>query len=105
MMLKQLEIVKQRFIDIENQLQDMTIVSDHHKLRELSQARSELEPVVRAYEIQKNLLHQLSEAEQILSDKTADSDLKKMAEAEIGDRKSTRLNSSHVSESRMPSSA
>lgn len=53
MMLKQLEIVKQRFIDIENQLQDMTIVSDHHKLRELSQARSELEPVVKAYEIQK----------------------------------------------------
>ncbi|GDX12644.1 peptide chain release factor 1 [Acidobacteriota bacterium] len=84
MMLKQLEIVKQRFIDIENQLQDMTIVSDHHKLRELSQARSELEPVVKAYEIQKNLLQQLSEAEQILSDKSSDSELKKMAEGEIG---------------------
>ena len=83
MMLKQLEIVKQRFIDIENQLQDMTIVSDHHKLRELSQARSELEPVVKAYEIQKNLLQQLSEAEQILSDKSSDSELKKMAEGEI----------------------
>ncbi|MFZ9834788.1 MAG: peptide chain release factor 1 [Holophagaceae bacterium] len=83
-MLKQLEIVKQRFIDIENQLQDMAIVSDHHKLRELSQARSELEPVVKAYEIQKNLLQQLSEAEQILSDKYSDSDLKKMAEGEIG---------------------
>ena len=84
MMLKQLEIVKQRFIDIENQLQDMTIVSDHHKLRELSQARSELEPVVKAYEIQKNLLQQLSEAEQILSDKSSDSELKKMAEGELG---------------------
>ncbi|MFM8622006.1 MAG: peptide chain release factor 1 [Holophagaceae bacterium] len=83
-MLKQLEIVKQRLIDIENQLQDMTIVSDHHKLRELSQARSELEPVVKAYEIQKNLLQQLSEAEQILSDKSSDSELKKMAEGEIG---------------------
>ena len=84
MMLKQLEIVKQRFIDIENQLQDMTIVSDHRKLRELSQARSELEPVVKAYEVQKNLLQQLSEAEQILADKSSDSELKKMAEAEIG---------------------
>ncbi len=84
MMLKQLEAVKQRFIDIENQLQNIAIVSDHHKLRELSQVRSELEPVVKAYEIQKNLLHQLMEAEQILSDKSSDVELKKMAEAEIG---------------------
>lgn len=83
MIMKQLEAVQKRFLDIENQLQDVAIISDHHKLRELSQQRSELEPVVKVFLHQKNLLHQLAEAEMILGDKDSDLELRKMAESEI----------------------
>ncbi|MBP7618118.1 MAG: peptide chain release factor 1, partial [Geothrix sp.] len=86
-MLDQLEAVEARFQEVEAQLQDPAVVSDPKRLRELSKLRAELEPVVLAFQTQRNLLKQLEEAESILGDKSMDADLREMAELEIPDLK------------------
>ncbi|MFN7958464.1 MAG: peptide chain release factor 1 [Holophagaceae bacterium] len=86
-MLDQLEAVEARFQEVEAQLQDPAVVSDSKRLRELSKLRAELEPVVLAFQTQRNLMKQLEEAESILGDKSMDADLREMAELEIPDLK------------------
>jgi len=79
----QLESLDAKFQEIEAQLQDPAVVSDSRRLRELTKLRSELEPVVAAWHLQRTRLHQLEEAEEILGDKSMDADLREMAELEI----------------------
>ena len=86
-MLDQLEAVEARFQEVEAQLQEPTVASDPKRLRELSKLRSELEPVVLAFQAQRTRMKQLEEAEAILSDKSMDADFREMAEAEIPDLK------------------
>jgi peptide chain release factor 1 len=86
-MLDQLEAVHARFQEVEAQLQDPAIVTDPKKLRDLTKLRSELEPVVGAFERQRVLRKQLEEAEAILGDKSMDKELRDMAELEIPDLK------------------
>ncbi|HEX9009766.1 MAG TPA: peptide chain release factor 1 [Holophagaceae bacterium] len=86
-MLDQLEAVDARFQEVEAQLQDPAVVSDPKRLRELTKLRAELEPVVRAFQVQRTLLKQLEEAEAILADKAMDPELRDMAQAEIPDLK------------------
>lgn len=82
-MLDQLESLDAKYQEIEAQLQDPAVVSDMKRLRELTKLRSELEPVVEAWHLQRTRLRQLEEAEQILADKTQDADLREMAGMEI----------------------
>ncbi len=82
-MLDQLESLDAKFQEIEAQLQDPAVVSDMKRLRELAKLRSELEPVVLAWHLQRNRIQQLDEAEEILADKTQDPELREMAELEI----------------------
>lgn len=86
-MLDQLEAVEARFQEVEAQLQDPAVVSDPKRLRELSKLRAELEPVVLAFQTQRNLIKQLEEAESILGDKSMEAELREMAELEIPDLK------------------
>ena len=86
-MLDQLEAVEARFQEVEAQLQDPAVVSDPKRLRELSKLRAELEPVVLAFQTQRNLLKQLEEAESILGDKSMEADLRELAEMEIPELK------------------
>ncbi len=86
-MLDQLEAVAARFQEVEAQLQDPAVVSDSKRLRELTKLRSELEPVVQAFEAQRTRLRQLSEAEEVLADKSMDADMRELAELEIPDLK------------------
>ena len=83
----QLEALDARFQEIEAQLQDPAVVTDVKRLRELTKLRSELEPVVDAWHLQRTRLKQLEEAEGILGDKTQDPELREMAEMEIPDLK------------------
>ena len=83
----QLESLDAKFQEIEAQLQDPAVVSDMKRLRELTKLRSELEPVVQAWHLQRNRLKQLEEAEGILGDKTQDPELREMAELEIPELK------------------
>jgi len=83
----QLEALDARFQEIEAQLQDPAVVTDMKRLRELTKLRSELEPVVAAWHVQRNQLQQLAEAEGILADRTQDPELREMAEMEIPELK------------------
>ena len=85
----QLESLESKFMEVEAQLQDSSIVSDPKKLRELTKLRAELEPVVEAWRIQSNFHKHLEEAEGILNDKTMDLDLRDMAAMEIPDLKAS----------------
>jgi peptide chain release factor 1 len=84
-MFDQLESLDNKFQEIEAQLQDPVVVSDMKRLRELSKLRSELEPVVAAWHLQRTRIRQLEEAEAILGDKTQDPELREMAQMEIGE--------------------
>ena len=86
-MIEQLAAVEARFQEVEAQLQDPAMVSDPKKLRELTRLRAELEPVVNAFLQQKSRLHQLEDAESVLSDRSMDADIRAMAEAEIPELK------------------
>ncbi|WP_306599003.1 peptide chain release factor 1 [Geothrix sp. 21YS21S-2] len=86
-MLDQLESLDAKYQEIEAQLQDPAVVSDMKRLRELTKLRSELEPVVEAWHLQRTRLRQLEEAEQILADRTQDADLREMAGMEIPELK------------------
>jgi peptide chain release factor 1 len=86
-MIDQLAAVEARFQEVEAQLQDPAMVSDPRKLRELTRLRSELLPVVEAFLRQKSLLHQLEDAESLLSDRTMDAEMRGLAEAEIPELK------------------
>jgi peptide chain release factor 1 len=86
-MLDQLEAVEARFQEVEAQLQDPAVVTDSKKLRELTKLRSELEPVVLAYQAQRTRLRQLAEAEEVLADRTMDADMRELAELEIPELK------------------
>ena len=86
-MLDQLESVHARFQEVEAQLQDPAVVSDPRKLRDLTKLRAELEPVVQAFERQRNLEKQLREAEALLADRSQDAELRELAELEIPDLK------------------
>jgi peptide chain release factor 1 len=83
----QLESLEARFLEVEAQLQDPAVVSDSNKLRELSKLRAELEPVVEAWRVQRNLLKQLGEAEAVLADRSMDADFRELAQMEIPDLK------------------
>lgn len=85
----QLESVEARFLEVEAQLQDPSVVSDSKKLRELSKLRAELEPVVEAWRAQRTLLKQLGEAESVLGDKTMDADIRELAQMEIPELKAS----------------
>jgi peptide chain release factor 1 len=82
-MLDQLESLDAKYQEIEAQLQDPAVVSDMKRLRELSKLRSELEPVVAAWHLQRTRIRQLQEAEAILGDKSQDPELREMAELEV----------------------
>ncbi|MDR3672320.1 MAG: peptide chain release factor 1 [Holophaga sp.] len=82
-MLDQLESLDAKYQEIEAQLQDPAVVSDMKRLRELSKLRSELEPVVEAWHLQRTRIRQLQEAEAILGDKSQDPELREMAELEV----------------------
>ena len=83
----QLESLRSKFMEVEAQLEDPTVVSDLNKLRELAKLRAELEPVVDAWRAQSSFQKQLDEAEAILADKTMDPELREMALMEVPDLK------------------
>jgi peptide chain release factor 1 len=59
------------------------VASDHQKYQKYSKERSDIEDVVRHYRAYKEVLRQIREAEEISQDKSADPDMRSMADAEL----------------------
>lgn len=81
-MIEKIAKVVARFNEIENQMADPEIMADYTRINELAQERSDLEPLVEAYNQHQKLTQELAEARD-MSDMEEDPDLIAMAEEEI----------------------
>jgi peptide chain release factor 1 len=88
-MLDKIQKVVARYEEIDRQMSDPLILSDHVKLTELAQERAELEPLVNVYHTHEQVTQELAEARE-LAELEEDPDLSAMVEEEI-ERLTTRL--------------
>jgi peptide chain release factor 1 len=79
--LAKLDILKDRFEELQALLSDAEIISDQNKFRAYSQEYSELEPVVAVFQHYQGVQENMEEAEIMLQD--SDPDLRDMAREEI----------------------
>lgn len=79
--LAKLDILKDRFEELQALLSDAEIISDQNKFRAYSQEYSELEPVVAVFQHYQGVQENMEEAELMLQD--SDPDLRDMAREEI----------------------
>ena len=89
LLLAKLEAAAQRVEEIDRTLSDAAVLPHPSQIQKLNKERSELAVQADLYREYCALLKHIVEAEEMLGE----------------DRKSTRLNSSHIQKSRMPSSA
>ena len=90
-MFKKLEAVAEKYDELTRLLSDPVVAADHQQYQKYSKERSEIEDVVNHYRAYQDLAKQLRDAEEIVQDKRADAELRTMAEAEIKEIGSKRL--------------
>lgn len=76
-----LEALKERVEELNALLSDPSIISDHHKFRQLSIELSEIQPVVTQYAIYKTLTEEAEQATQMLEDE--DLSIRQLAQDEL----------------------
>jgi len=84
-MLKKLEAVAGKYDELTRLLADPSVAADHQKYQKYSKERSDIEDVVLHYRAYKDVLRQLAETTEISQDKSADPDMRAMADAELKD--------------------
>jgi peptide chain release factor 1 len=82
-MFKKLEAVAEKYDELTRLLADPSVASDHQKYQKYSKERSDIEDVVRHYRAYKDVLRQIREAEEISQDKSADPEMRTMADTEL----------------------
>ncbi len=82
-MLKKLDAVAEKYDELTRLLSDPAVAGNHQQYQKYSRERSEIEDVVTHYRAYRDILKQISEAEEITKDKKADADLREMAESEL----------------------
>lgn len=90
-LIEKLEAIENRFTEIEKQILDPDIVSDHIKVASLSKEQGKLRDTVNMYRTYKKILQNISESKEILSDDSSDRDLKELASAEIEELEKNKL--------------
>ena len=86
-MLSRLENIEKRYLEINDELCNPNILSDQNKYKSLMKELKDLTPVVEKYREYKKEDANLKESREILSDGTADKELKEMAELEMNSAK------------------
>lgn len=82
-MLGRLENIEKRYLEINSELCDQNVLSDQNRYRALMKELKNLTPIVEKYREYKKENQNLNEAKTILSDVSADKELKEMAESEM----------------------
>jgi peptide chain release factor 1 len=82
-MFKKLEAVAEKYDELTRLLADPSVAADHQKYQKYSKERAEIEDVVQHYRSYQAILRQIKEAEEISQDKTADSEMRAMADLEL----------------------
>jgi peptide chain release factor 1 len=92
-MLKKLEAVAEKYDELTRLLADPSVAADHQKYQRYSKDRADIEEIVQHYRAYRDVLHQISDAEDISRDKSADPEMRAMADAELKDlhAKATRM--------------
>lgn len=85
-MIKKYQDIKNRFDELENDLQKKAVLEDPEKLKKISQEYSEIKPLAEKIFALKSLENNLTEAELII-EKESDEELRALAYAEIEDLK------------------
>ncbi|MCA9885935.1 MAG: PCRF domain-containing protein, partial [Anaerolineae bacterium] len=81
-MLDKLAGVEARFNEIDRQMVDPVVTSDHTKLTELAKERSDIEPIVQAYRHYKKQIDELKGARELVRE-ADDPEMREMAQMEI----------------------
>ena len=81
-MLEQLEAIRERFIEVEQQIAMPEIVSDLKKFKTLSKEYKDLQKIVDQYVAYQNLLQSIEEAKTVIATEK-DEDFRDMAKAEL----------------------
>jgi len=82
-MLKKLDAVAGKYDELTRLLADPSVAADHQKYQKYSKERSDIEEVVQHYRAYKDVLRQIHEATEISQDKSADSEMRAMADSEL----------------------
>ena len=82
-LLSKLDEIEARYSEIEKQLTEPLFVNDSTKLIALSKEQGKLKTIVEKYRQYKKAVADIEEAEQILSDDSADEDFKTLAGEEM----------------------
>ncbi len=85
-MFDKLEVILNRFREIEDELMDPSVTSDQNRFRKLMKEQNDLAPIVEAYKKYKDAKKGIEEALDIL-DKENDEDMKELAREELADCK------------------
>lgn len=81
-MLEKIALIVERYNELERKMAEPEVLADYQKLAELAQERSELRPLVDAYQQHKDVSLELGEAQDILAE-ADDPEMAAMAEEEI----------------------
>jgi peptide chain release factor 1 len=82
-MLSKLDAVAEKYDELTRLLSDPGVAADHQQYQKYSKERAEIEDVVSHYRSYRNVLQQISDAEEIVQDKQSDPELRVMADAEL----------------------
>jgi len=82
-MLQELANIKEKYQKLTQSLSDPALISNPHKIKEIAKERAELEPIVKKYDDYLKIKKDIQESEEILADPLSETDLKKLAEAEL----------------------
>ena len=81
-LIAKLDELEERFNGLDAQISDPEITSDHNKFIALSKERGALKGVIAAYRDYKKILAGISDAEQLLADKSIEADMREMVSEE-----------------------
>jgi len=84
-MLQELENIKEKYQKLTLSLSDPAIISNPQRIKKIAKERAEIEPLVKKYEDYQKMKKDIKESEEILEDPLSETDLKKLAEAELKD--------------------
>ena len=86
-MLQELDEIKEKYKKLTLSLSDPAVSSNPKKIKDIAKERSDLEPIVKKYEVYKKIRKDIQESEDILKDPQSEEELKNLAEAELQDLK------------------
>lgn len=82
-MIQELESIKEKYRQLTLSLSDPALISDPEKIKKIARERADLELLVKKYEDYQKIKKDIAESKEILDDPRSESELKKLAEAEL----------------------